>query len=62
MEAGLLSVRTRGNVLATSDQPHFGPSLTDCGYEEVSLREWYTSEEKHNMAQGLLIDYGQDFH
>lgn len=46
MRAGLLSVRTLGNVLSISHQPHFGSSLMEYGYEEVSLREWYTSKGK----------------
>lgn len=47
---GLLSVRTQGNVLAVSHQLHFGTSLTDRGYEEVSLCDSTRAGEKQYGA------------
>lgn len=59
MRTVLLSVRTQGNVLAVSHQPHFG--LTDRGYKEVSLRDSTRTGEKQYGAWAFE-GYSQEFH
>lgn len=61
MRTGLLGVRTQGNVLAVSHQPHFGSLLTDHGYEEMSLHDSIRTREKQYGAWAFE-GYSQDFH